>query len=177
MKKLYISPDDLLFKSYQLAQKVKNSDWKPNFIVALWRGGAPVGIAVQEYLEYFKILTDHISIRTSSYVNREQQTVVNVHSLNYIIEKANINDCLLIVDDIYDTGKSAKAVISELKSKMRLNCPDIRVATVFWKPEHSEAPDYYVEKTDAWVVFPHELDMTLGEIIFSKGEKYGEIFR
>ena len=36
-------------------------------MIAIWRGGAPVGVAVQELLAYRGIETDHIAIRTSSY--------------------------------------------------------------------------------------------------------------
>ena len=36
-----------------------------DFIVGLWRGGSPVGIGVQDCLEYLGVETDHIAIRTS----------------------------------------------------------------------------------------------------------------
>ena len=46
---------------------VLESGFRPSFIVAIWPGGAPVGIAVQELLDYFGVHCDHIAIRTSSY--------------------------------------------------------------------------------------------------------------
>ena len=65
MDKLFIKSDDLLKDSFQLAWKVYESGFKPNYIVGVWRGGAPVGIAVQELLHVLGISSDHIAIRTS----------------------------------------------------------------------------------------------------------------
>jgi len=48
--KQYISAQQLLDDSFNLAIKVLKSDYRPNFIAGVWRGGAPVGIAVQELL-------------------------------------------------------------------------------------------------------------------------------
>ncbi|MGQ3180018.1 MAG: hypoxanthine phosphoribosyltransferase, partial [Blastomonas fulva] len=45
--KLYISANSLLEDSYRLAMQVIDSGYQPTHIVGIWRGGAPVGIAVQ----------------------------------------------------------------------------------------------------------------------------------
>ena len=66
-EKTFISAESLLADSYRLAAKVIMSDFRPNFIVGVWRGGTPVGIAVQELFDYYGLHCDHIAIRTSSY--------------------------------------------------------------------------------------------------------------
>ncbi|WP_413698687.1 phosphoribosyltransferase [Psychromonas sp. KJ10-10] len=66
-EKQYLSAQSLLQDSYQLARNILDSNFKPTFIVAIWRGGAPIGIAVQEFLAVHGIKADHIAIRTSSY--------------------------------------------------------------------------------------------------------------
>lgn len=48
--KQYLTAQTLLEDSYALARKILDSEFKPTFIVAIWRGGAPIGIAVQEFL-------------------------------------------------------------------------------------------------------------------------------
>ncbi|HLP47790.1 MAG TPA: hypoxanthine phosphoribosyltransferase, partial [Candidatus Kapabacteria bacterium] len=73
VEKKYISADELLEDSFRLALKVYQSGFRPNFIVGIWRGGTPVGIAVQEMLDYFGIETDHIAIRTSAYLGINQR--------------------------------------------------------------------------------------------------------
>jgi hypothetical protein len=50
----------------ELAIRIVRSGFRPTFLVALWRGGAPIGITVQEVLEYHGIQTDHVAIRTST---------------------------------------------------------------------------------------------------------------
>ena len=64
-EKTYISADQLLDDSYRLGLQILESGFRPNFIVGVWRGGAPIGIAVQELLDYCGVETDHIAIRTS----------------------------------------------------------------------------------------------------------------
>jgi len=177
IQKLYVTPQDLSEKSFELGRKVLDSKFAPHWIIALWRGGAPVGMTVQEFLKYHGLQTDHIAIRTSSYFDiGEQTSAIRVHGLEYIVKHANENDRLLIVDDIFDSGRSLKAVLEKLKRKMRANTPkDIRIATVFYKPENNKTditPDFYVETTNKWVIFGHELQgMTLEEIAKTKGDK------
>ena len=161
-EKQFIKAQELLDDSFRLGLKVLESGFKPDFIVGIWRGGTPVGIAVQELFEHHGIASDHIAIRTSSYEGIEQRgKTIRVHGLNYIIKKADAKHTLLIVDDVYDTGLSIKAVIDSLKRLSRRNTPgDIRVATVFFKPGNNRTervPDYYIHVTNRWLVFPHEL--------------------
>ena len=72
MDKLFIKSEDLLSDAFKLAWKVFESGYKPNYIVGVWRGGAPIGIAVQELLSVLGIKSDHISIRTSYYKGIDQ---------------------------------------------------------------------------------------------------------
>jgi len=67
MDKHYISASQLLQDSFELGWQVYQSGFRPNYIVGVWRGGAPVGIAVQELLDTLHVECDHIAIRTSSY--------------------------------------------------------------------------------------------------------------
>ena len=181
-EKIFLDANSLLMDSYRLAKKILDSDFRPNFMVALWRGGAPVGIGVQEYLKYKKVKADHISIRTSAYDGIDDiKRTVQVSGIEYVVKKANAGDKLLIVDDVYDSGLSIKAVISELEKEMRANMPkNIKVATVYYKPSRnktSRAPDYYIHETDKWLVFPHELEGLTEEELNSKDEALLELLR
>ena len=51
-EKVFIDADELLLDSYRLAAQVIQADFEPSFMIAIWRGGAPIGIAVQEFLQY-----------------------------------------------------------------------------------------------------------------------------
>jgi hypoxanthine phosphoribosyltransferase len=67
----------------------------------------------------------------------------------------------LIVDDVFDSGRSVDALIKQIKQQMRLNMPhDVRIATPWYKPKNNKTdivPDYYIRESDEWLVFPHEL--------------------
>lgn len=161
VKKIFINANDFLLDSFKLGRMILKYGLKPDFIVALWRGGTPVGIAVQELLEYHGIKSDHIAIRTSAYDGIDSMhRQIKVHGLSYIVERANSDDTVLFVDDVFDTGLSMKAVIDKLKSKSRKNMPNIKIATVYYKPSRSKVdfkPDFYVHSVDDWLIFPHEL--------------------
>jgi len=129
MDKTVLTAQDLLADSFELGVRILESGFQPTLIIAIWRGGTPVGMAVQEILAYCGIESDHIAIRTSSYVGVDERGAVAVHGLNYIIKKVCYDDRVLIVDDVFDTGHTIKAVIDELTKRVRGNTPeDIRVA-------------------------------------------------
>lgn len=175
-EKVYISANDLLLDSFRLAQKIYDSGFRPDFIIGVWRGGAPVGIAIQEYLEYVGIATDHIAIRTSSYYGiGKQDKTVQVHGLDYIVDNVDAEHRVLLVDDVFDSGRSIRAIFDTLRSRARRNMPEtMRVATPWYKPSKNVTaiePDFYVHETDAWLVFPHEIiGLTPDEILRNKGD-------
>lgn len=162
MEKTVLTAQELLEDSFRLGVKILESGFEPTLIIAVWRGGTPVGMAVQEILSYCGVESDHIAIRTSSYVGVDRRGAVQVHGLNYIVKKVRFDDRLLIIDDVFDTGNTIAAVIEELTARARGNTPDdIRIAVPWYKPSRNETnlvPDYYLKETAEWLVFPHELD-------------------
>ena len=166
MNERFIGADDLLQDSFQLAANIFEAGFKPDFLVGLWRGGSAVGIAVQEGLDYFGVKTDHIAIRTSYTGARGYSQMISegdnirVHGLQYLLENLCSHHSMLIVDDVYSTGSSVTAVISQLARKTRRNLPqDIRIGTVWYRPSEKtlRTPDYFVHETNDWLVLPYEL--------------------
>jgi len=175
MDKLFIQADELLRDSFKLALKVYESGYRPNYIIGVWRGGAPIGIAVQEFLDVLGVPSDHIAIRTSHYKGiDERDSQVQVYGLNYIIKQVESEDSLLIVDDVHDTGISIEKIILDLETACKKNTPEIKVATPFFKPKKNKTdrkPDFYIHETEKWLVFPHELEgLSINEIIEFKPE-------
>ena len=167
MKKKYIREKVLIQDSFKLAIKIFNSQFKPDFLVGLWRGGSTVGIYVQECLQHLGVQTDHISIRTSyqgepDYRDRiEKGREIRAHGLQYLLENLNHDQKLLIVDDVYGSGSSIKAVIKQLSERLKKNMPsNYKVAVPWYKPSQNTSgrvPDFYVHETDEWLVLPYEL--------------------
>ena len=175
MEKLFIKANELLEDSFHLAWKIYESGYKPNYIVGVWRGGAPVGIAVQEFLNVLGLNSDHIAIRTSYYSGiDERKDKVQVYGLNYVINKVKAGDKLLVVDDVHDTGNSINQIILDLRESCRENTPEIKVATPYFKPNKNQTdrhPDFFIHETDQWLIFPHELEgLSFEEIKENKPE-------
>ena len=145
MEKLFINESDLIQDSFRLGAKIYESGFRPDFIVGIWRGGSTVGIYVQECLQYLGIETDHIAIRTSyqglpSYQEMIDDQAIKVHGLTYLLENLNHDDKLLIVDDVYSSGKSIEAVITQLSKRAKRNLPkDIRIAVPWYKPSQNRS--------------------------------------
>src|ERR1700742_148324 len=98
-EKQFISPDSLLRDSMDLAMQVLRSGFRPTFLVAVWRGRAPIGITVQEVFEYHGVCVDHISIRTPSYLGIDQQAKsARVHAIDYLVTRLEEHDRLLLID-------------------------------------------------------------------------------
>ena len=180
MDKVFITAQQLLEDSFRLAHLIYKDGFHPQFIIGIWRGGTPVGIAVQEYFEFKHIETDHISVRTSSYYGiNKQAKKIRVHGLHYLIENANAEDRLLIVDDVFDSGRSVDALIKAIKKQSRRNAPaEIRVACPWYKPTKNSVkfePDYYLHESEEWLVFPHELAGLEGAEITAGKKDLGDI--
>lgn len=174
MEKTFITAGELLRDSLALGVQIVRSGFRPSFVVGIWRGGAPIGIAVQEVLEYNGVECDHIAIRTSAYTGVDEQArTVRVHAIDYLVSKLTTEDRLLLIDDVFDSGRSLEAVIGELQRRCRLNLPrQIRIATVYYKPARNRSflrPDFHIRETDQWLVFPHEIQgLTREEILRHK---------
>jgi uncharacterized protein len=168
--KIYLTADDLLADSFRLGQAILASGFAPTHLVGIWRGGAPVGIAVQELLEYHGCHCDHIAIRTSSYTGIDRTAPeVRVFALGHLIDSLDPEHRLLVIDDVFDSGRSIEAFLRELAARCRHNMPrEVRIATVYWKPARNRTalrPDFFVHATDAWLVFPHEINgLSIDEI-------------
>jgi len=162
-EKVFLSAQGLLEDSFRLAAKVLESGFRPSFIVAIWRGGAPIGTAVQEFLDYFGVTCDHIAIRTSSYEGIDGRSpTVRIHGTSYLVKNIDYEDRLLIVDDVFDTGHTIRALIEHIRIKARLNAPgEIRVAVPYYKPTRNQTelvPDFYIHETARWIKFPYSLE-------------------
>lgn len=174
MNKQFIAPQQLLNDAHELGFRILDSGFQPEFLVAIWRGGTPVGIAVHELLDYFGVQTDHIAIRTTLYsgIGRRAENV-QVLGSEYLESRLQAGQRVLLVDDVFDSGLTVARVIDYLQAQVDGDL-DIRVATPYYKPANNQTdrqPDYYVHSTNRWLVFPHELvGLSPAELLTGKSE-------
>ena len=181
MKKNYLDEETLILDSFKLGVTIFESGFKPTFIVGLWRGGSSVGIYVQECLQTLGIETNHLSLRTSyrgqPYYQESiasSDSELRVHGTQYLLENLNADDSLLIVDDVFSTGKNIDAIINRLQSRLKRNMPkEVKVATLWQRPSFKAVdfePDYCLHSTEDWLVFPYEMSgLSIKEIKTHKG--------
>jgi hypoxanthine phosphoribosyltransferase len=173
VNKIYLSANDYLRDSWRLARLIMDSDWTPDYIIALWRGGAPVGMAIHEFFYYHGVKLRHQIIKCHSYtgLNSTNHEVV-FENADEIFDNLPKGIKLLVVDDVFDSGMTARAVYERLA----VFDIDFKFATVYWKPGQNKTtlhPDFYVRKTEDWIVFPHEMDgLTQDEIKLKDPELY-----
>ena len=157
--KRYLSADEYLRDAWRLAAAVRSSGWRPDVLVALWRGGAPVGVAVHEFFKVSGWDVQHIPLKCASYtgIGANAGDVVFTFGED-VFGLMRPGQRVLIVDDVFDTGKTAKAV----KARIDATGADMRMACVYWKPAKNRTdlkPDYYVRDVgNDWIVFPHEIE-------------------
>jgi hypoxanthine phosphoribosyltransferase len=162
MEKTYLSPNNMYLCSYLLAKKIEeDKSFNPDLIVGLWRGGTPVAITIHEYLKYkTKKEISHFPIKAESYlgVGSGNQSEIKTYQVIPFFNEFPKCKNVLFIDDIFDTGKTLDHLLNEVLEVKNVN---IKLATLLYKPKQNQTkikPDYYLFKTDKWIVFPHELD-------------------
>lgn len=173
-EKVFVDARGLLHDSVRLGRAVWESGYRPNFLIGVWRGGTPPGIVIHEYFRMRGADPYHTTIKTQSYRGMQREGgAVEIKGLDHVIDVIEHTDHMLIVDDVFDTGHTMVAIVEEVRRRARRNAPEIRVATVYYKPERNETdmvPDYHVVEDNRWIVFPHELEDLDEEEIRRKGE-------
>ena len=158
MQKHFISANELTCDSFRLAEKIYRSGFRPELIIGVWRGGAPVAIAVHEYLDFTGIQSEHFPIKASSYSGiDEQNEVVDIEGFDSLSKRIQHTENVLIVDDVFDSGRTLKTILGLIQ---KASNRDVRIAVPWYKPEKNVTdivPNFYVHETEQWLVFPHEL--------------------
>jgi len=136
---------ELCFRLYEM---IKDSGYQPDVIVGVARGGwIPARI-----LSDLFFTRDTANVKVDLYRGiyaRDQEPQVS----QKIPRDMKWKDPLL-VDDISDTGDSLTIAGKHLEQR---GYKSPRTATMHMKPWTKLVPDYYVVKTESWVVYPWEL--------------------
>ncbi len=144
---LHTSWEDVERLSEKLAQKIIESRFEPDLVVAISRGG----------FDPARILCDQLGIRRLASVQVEFYSGVQdtaekpriVYPLNADVRGKRV----LLVDDVSDTGDSLMLA----KEHVLAGSPgELKVATLHIKPWTSLRPDYHASETEAWIVYPWE---------------------
>jgi uncharacterized protein len=137
------------------AQKIQSSQYKPDIIVAVARGGlAPA-----------RILMDLLEIRDFAIMQIEYYQGINLPGTQPILKQCLNTELsgkkILLVDDVSDGGKSLQLAKKHLQEK---GAVEVRIATLYMKPQTITPSDYVEKQTNGWIVFPWEIKETIHKI-------------
>ena len=95
------------------------------------------------------------SVSVKSYDHQSQGKITVLKAINSDLIAADASgEKLLIIDDLVDTGATARAVRDML--------PNAHFATVYAKPQGRDMVDSFITEVsqDTWIFFPWDLDFT-----------------
>ena len=146
----YLTWDDVKVYCKKLANEIKNSDFKPEIIVGIQRGGCITAVLLSHLLNIENFCT--IGIRSTKsddiHAQRIKPVVYDPFSLKLINGKK-----LLLTDDITDTGET---LIEAKQVLLKYGCKKVKSATIVRAPASIGKVDFYGKEIKPWVVFPWE---------------------
>ncbi len=150
----FIAPSwgNIFSQTVDLAQKIRydeNELEKPkaDAIVGVSRGGLVLARLMSDLLDIDNVLITKSEYYTGMGKRNSKPQITQE------IQKDISDNNVLLVDDVSDTGESLAIIKEHILSKRPRN---LTVATLYLKPWSKSLPDYFVSKTDAWIVFPWE---------------------
>ncbi|NWF95334.1 MAG: phosphoribosyltransferase [Candidatus Thorarchaeota archaeon] len=152
MKYLILSWQDVYNLTLQLSERIVESGYKPTVIVGIARGGwIPA-----------RILSDVLYANTMWNVRIEYYTDLGKRGREPRITQPLLvpleGQSVLVVDEVADTGESLFHAIEHIKAQ---RVQEVRSAVLHLKETSRVIPDYYMQKVDAWTVYPWEVRESL----------------
>ena len=125
----------------------KTSDYKPDILVGVSRGGLVPLRIFSDMRDIKKIGV--LGIQFYKAIGKTNKFPEITHDLPISIEGKKV----LVIDDVADTGTSLIEAVKYVKDK---GAKEIRTATLHYKPTSKIKPDYYITETTAWIIYPWE---------------------
>jgi hypoxanthine phosphoribosyltransferase len=145
--KQYLTWDQIQTMVAELADRCR-SDY--DVLLAVTRGGLVPTALLAYHLSLRNILVAAVQFY-SGVARRAQQPAFLQFPADPLLQSRRV----LIVDDIWDSGKTIMAV----KERVLAAGGTAMTAVLHYKPDASlfdDRPDYFVEITRAWIVYPWE---------------------
>ena len=147
----HLTWDDIEDYCKKLAKAIKISDFKPEIIVGIQRGGCITAVLLSHLLNIEDFCTIGIRSTISDDISaqRIKPIIYDSFSLQLTIGKK-----ILLTDDITDTGVT---LIEAKKELLKYGCKEVKSATLVCAPANIRIVDFYGKEVKPWVVFPWEI--------------------
>ncbi|MDR0562838.1 MAG: phosphoribosyltransferase [Spirochaetaceae bacterium] len=179
MQKEFLPYNVVRNNALKLAHRIYRGGFIPDVIYVSLRGGAYLGNVISEY---FKVVRKsgrpvyYAAVVARSYTDVRQAEKIMVEGWTYSPEHLRIGDKVLLVDDIFDTGRTINHLANIILTR-GIPRQDLKVAVHDYKYVHDKPeqlpiqPDYWCRKHDAslqheetWIHYmSHELVGLTGE--------------
>ncbi len=152
---VYISWGEAINMSYKLTSKILESNYVPDTIVAISRGGLIPARIISDVIN----VSDVHSIKASLWGVGGR---ISDDVLLYNVELPIRGKKVLVVDDIVDSGLTLTRIVEYVKT---FGPEDLKTAVLHIKPSSKYIPNYYVSRLEEWlwVIYP----WTIHEVIYS----------
>ncbi len=150
----------------ELADRVRLSEYKPDIIVGISRGGWIPARVLSDLLDNPYVTSVGAEFYVGVYETIREPRLTQPLPVSVFDKK------ILLVDDVTDTGKSVLLIKEHLS---RQGVKDTRILTLYFKPWSIIKPDFYSKETSDWIVFPWEIRETLKKIA-KKSKENNESF-
>ena len=137
---------DVGLAARDLAQRIHDSDFAPEIVVAIARGGLLVG----------GVLAYALGVKSCGSINVELYTGVDTTLPEPQLLPPHLDGTslhgkrVLLADDVSQSGLTLRLAVDILQ---RMGA-DVRTACFYTKPQTVFVPDYSWRETDKWIVFP-----------------------
>lgn len=121
-------------------------EFEPDVIVGIARGGLIPAVRFSHLLNDRLMRVVHVKYYKDVDAPTEKPEI-------FWSDVEKLKGKVLVVDDVADTGNTLKIVVDHLAERVE---GEMKIATLVWKPRSKIKPDFFVFKTDKWVVFPWE---------------------
>ena len=158
MPDLYISWDEYNKKIEQLAIQVYQDGWKFNQVVCIAKGGLRVG---DVFSRLFNVPLAILSVESYNGKSNEVKDQQGQFTFSRDLAKTtpNLGSCVLLVDDLADSGKTLIKSLKWLELYYGFYLEDkIRTAVLWQKASSSFKPDYRLDylENSPWIHMPFE---------------------
>ncbi|ACJ17305.1 xanthine/guanine phosphoribosyltransferase [Thermococcus onnurineus NA1] len=146
MDKIYLTWWQIDRAVFALAEELRKK-FMPDVIVGVARGGLIPAVMLSHILGDVDV--EIIAVKFYKDIEEHMEKPVVTIPLHGSLNGKRV----VIVDDVSDTGKTLEVVIEEVK---KAGAREVKVACLSMKPWTKVVPDFYVFRTDQWIVFPWE---------------------
>lgn len=130
-----------------LAQQIRRDAYDPEIIVGVSRGGWPPARVMSDLLQNPNLANMRVEFYKDIGVRNKKPRITQPVTMEVVRKR------VLVVDDVSDTGHSLRVVADHLRRKP---VKELRVCTIYMKPQSIFRPDYYARTTKKWIIFPWE---------------------